>query len=144
MFTGYVCVFLTYACAGTFGYLGFIGASFADKIGETGEIQQNCLNMFGTTNLLATTIRFSAFCQLLIVNALLFAMERAQILLLFTGKQETDSQTVNILMNIGLLLPAFMLAIWYPNVGALAALLGSFSTMLVIYILPMATHLKMT
>ena len=31
IFLGYFFVFLTYVCCGVFGYLGFIGATFADK-----------------------------------------------------------------------------------------------------------------
>ena len=49
---------------------------------------------------------------------------------------------VNIMMNVLILTPAFLLAIFYPQVGTLAALLGSFSTMLVIYFLPITTYLK--
>ena len=36
-------------------------------------------------------------------------------------------------------IPAICLAIWYPYVGKLGALIAAFSTMFVIYILPLAT-----
>jgi hypothetical protein len=41
--------------------------------------------MFPVDSVIATIIRVCAFCQLLTVNALLFACERSQILLLCTG-----------------------------------------------------------
>lgn len=39
-------------------------------------------------------------------------------------------------------LPPISLAIWYPYVGKLGALIAAFSTMFVIYILPLATFTK--
>jgi hypothetical protein len=39
-------------------------------------------------------------------------------------------------------MPSFLLAVYYPKVGSLAAILGSFGTMLCIYILPVSTYLK--
>ena len=39
-------------------------------------------------------------------------------------------------------LPPIALAIWYPYVGKLGALIAAFSTMFVIYILPLATFAK--
>ena len=49
---------------------------------------------------------------------------------------------VNILMNLAILTPPFLLAIWYPQVGTVASLGGSFATMLVVYFLPIVTYLK--
>ena len=47
------------------GYFGFTGSIFADKIYTEkdleGKIAQNSLDMFSTTNVLATVIRFCAF-----------------------------------------------------------------------------------
>ena len=39
-------------------------------------------------------------------------------------------------------LPPISLAIWYPYVGTMGAITASFSTMFVIYILPLATYTK--
>ena len=39
-------------------------------------------------------------------------------------------------------LPPIFLAIWYPYVGKLGALIAAFSTMFVIFILPLATFSK--
>ena len=39
--------------------------------------------------------------------------------------------------------PAFLLAIYYPEVGTLAGFCGAFATMLVIYMVPTLTWFKM-
>ena len=46
------------------------------------------------------------------------------------------------MMNFFLIMPSFILAVYYPKVGSLAAILGSFGTVLCIYILPVSTYLK--
>ena len=90
VFLGYVATFTTYILCGILGSYGFTGSHFADKLENpddlNGLISQNSLDMFSTTNNIATFIRFCAFAQLLTVNALIIALERSQILLLVTGK----------------------------------------------------------
>ena len=49
---------------------------------------------------------------------------------------------VTLLMNLAILTPPFLLAVFYPQVGTIAGLLGGFSTMLVVYFLPIVTYLK--
>lgn len=142
VFLGYVVTFLTYVLCGTLGCYGFLGSNFKDNLDENGIIQQNDLQMFSVTNNLATFIRFCAFAQLLTVNALLTSLERSQILLVITGKQEAPSMQVNLLMNACIMIGPFCLAIWYPQVGTVAGLGGSFATMLVVYFLPIFTHLN--
>ena len=39
--------------------------------------------------------------------------------------------------------PAFLLAVYYPKVGDIAGIAGATATMLVIYIVPNVTYLKM-
>ncbi len=87
-------------------------------------------------------MRLCAFFQLLTVNSLLFACERSQILLLTTGNQNASSQSINITMNTILIIPSFVLAIYYPQVGSIAGLAGAFGTMLCIYFLPIFTYMK--
>ena len=41
------------------------------------------------------------------------------------------------------MIPSFLLAIYYPQVGDVAGLAGSFATMLCIYLLPVACYIKM-
>lgn len=143
LFLGYLMVFLTYWSCGVLGYYGFTGYAFRDKDPSVTQIEQNCINMFPIKSGVGTFIRLCVFLQLSTVNALLFAFERAQILLLATGRQEARTLGVNLGMNIALLFPSFLLAVYYPKVGNVAAYLGSFTTMFCIYILPIACFLKM-
>ena len=52
------------------------------------------------------------------------------------------SRTKTFLLSFVMCLPPIALAIWYPYVGKLGALIAAFSTMFVIYILPLATFAK--
>ena len=103
----------------------------------------------------ATFIRACIFCQLLCVTTLIFGLLRSQILLLYEGLTkgiQNDVQADNInyrlsrgqnfMLSIFITIPPISLAIWYPYVGTLGALVASFSTMFIIYILPMATYTK--
>ena len=154
LFIGYFLVFVTYVTFGIVGYLGFSGEAYRAPGGDPdkdrwvdGAIQQNCLFMYPITGtwkaIPATIVRFCVFLHITTVNALLFACERAQILLLFTGNQETESYTIQIILNACLIIPAFLLAVYYPQIGNLAGILGGFATMFVIYIVPNVTYMVM-
>ena len=146
VFLGYLATFITYVLCGTMGYFGFTGSHFATKIFEEkdleGSIAQNSLDMFATTSILATIIRFCAFAQLLTVNALLISLERSQILLLATGTQDAGSTKKNLLMNFAILILPYILAIVYPNVADIAGIMGALASLLVVYLLPVFTYLK--
>ena len=146
VFLGYLATFITYVLCGTMGYFGFTGSHFATKIFEEkdleGSIAQNSLDMFDTTSILATIIRFCAFAQLLTVNALLISLERSQILLLATGTQDAGSTKKNLLMNFAILILPYILAIVYPNVADIAGIMGALASLLVVYLLPVFTYLK--
>jgi len=100
IFIGYFLVYLTYISCGSLGYYGFMGSTFQNKTWGVPEdldeiqfvgITQNCLEMFKSTSGWGTFARLSIFLHLVTIDALLFACERAQILLLVTGKQEASS-----------------------------------------------------
>ena len=99
--------------------------------------------MFSVNDVVANIVRVCVFLHLLTVNAILFAFERSQILLLITKKQESKSNFVNIGLNLILMVPAFFLSIYYPNVGDLAGICAGFATMLVIYMVPTLTYFVM-
>ena len=89
LFIGYFLVFVTYVTFGVVGYLGYSGEHYISRWVD-GAINQNCLFMYPINAetwevIPATIVRFSVFLHITTVNALLFACERAQILLLFTG-----------------------------------------------------------
>jgi hypothetical protein len=115
VFYGYFMVFITYIMCGILGYVGFVGYHFRSKDPTfDGGLEQNCLNMFPIKSIPGTIARVCCFFQLLSVNALLFACERAQILLLVTGKQGASSSAINLLVNFLLIVPSFIIAIYYP------------------------------
>ena len=78
-------------------------------------------------------------------------MLRSQILLFYSGvtrglnsvqNEIKLSRSKNILVSFFMTLPPISLAIWYPYVGKLGALIAAFSTMFVVFILPLATFIK--
>ena len=151
---GFILVFITYSLIGLAGVYGFTGSTFAAFNPSVNLIKENCLNMFASDDNVATFIRACILCQLLCVNTLLFGLLRSQILLLYAGvtkgiESVADpanaiklSRPKNFLLSFAITLPAIALAIWYPYVGKLGALIAAFSTMFVIYILPLATYTK--
>ena len=151
---GFILVFITYSLIGLAGVYGFTGSTFADFNPSLNLISENCLNMFASDDRVATFIRACILCQLLCVNTLIFGLLRSQILLLYAGVTKGIesvsnpanairlSRPMNFLLSFSICLPAIALAIWYPYVGKLGALIAAFSTMFVIYILPLATYTK--
>ena len=140
MFLGFLVVALSYIVCGILGSIGFSNPSlFPDSAGQIGQV---CVNMFPTKNGLATFIRACIFCQIFASNCLLFACERSQILLLVTGDGTAKSNKINVALNGAILLVPLLLAIFYPQAGKIAGLLGAVGGCLCIYILPTVTFLK--
>ena len=150
IFIGFLLVFITYSLIGLAGVYGFTGSAFASFTPSVSLLKENCLNMMSSDDMAATVIRCCIFCQLLCVNTLLFGLLRSQVLLLHGGitrgieqASATDLTRIgNFFLSLALCLPSISLAIWYPYVGKLGALIAAFSTMFVIYILPLATFSK--
>ena len=67
---GYTLVYITYIFVGTFGYIGFVGTFFTSHFqnqvanGKTEQIEQDCITMFETTNVLAFFMRIALFLLL--------------------------------------------------------------------------------
>ena len=59
-----------------------------------------------------------------------------------TEKHDSDSLLVNLLMNFGILVLPFIFAVWYPQAGILASLLGSLTTLFTVYFIPVSTYLN--
>lgn len=70
LFVGYSIVFVSYCIIGGFGYMGFIGTLFKNYFvsilltDRSGEINQNCMNMFGYTDTVAFIVRLAVFMLL--------------------------------------------------------------------------------
>ena len=149
---GFLLAFITYSIIGITGVYGFTGISYAGLAPSVNLIKENCMKMMASDNKVATFIRACILCQLLTVNTLLFGLLRSQILLLYIGMKDgiksahnADiklSRCKNFLLSFTMTLPQLALAIWYPYVGKLGSLIAAFSTMFVIYILPIATFAK--
>ena len=108
--------------------------------------------MMASDDILATVVRVCILCQLLCINTYCFGLLRSQILLLYAGlKRGIDNvpsevtlsralpRSKTFLLSFMMCIPPIALAIWYPYVGKLGALISAFSTMFVIYLLPLVT-----
>ena len=82
---GFLLVFVTYCVIGVTGVYGFTGSEFSALQPSVKLIKENCLNMMGADDKVATFIRACILCQLLCVNTLIFGLMRTQILLLHAG-----------------------------------------------------------
>jgi len=60
---------------------------------------------------------------------------------LATGAQEAKSDKINYILNLCILVPPGLFAIFYPKIGSLAATLGAIGGFLCIYCLPSVTFL---
>jgi hypothetical protein len=67
--------------------------------------------------------------------------------LLFAGDSDlAEKQPVRnrLIVNLGILLAPFLLAMFYPNVGPLESYLSSFATLFTIYLFPTLVKLNMS
>lgn len=49
----------------------------------------------------------------------------------------------NIMLNVAIMIPAYLLAMFYPQVGSIAGKASAFGSVLCIYTLPLACYLGM-
>ena len=73
---------------------------------------------------------------------MIFAMLRAQILLMVTGKQQLDSVVITVLLNMLILFLPVTIALTYPHVGSIAGITGAIGTMFTVIIIPSFTYTK--
>ncbi|CAI2364283.1 unnamed protein product [Moneuplotes crassus] len=136
-FCGYFLVFFTYCIIGICGYFGFSGSYFKGM-----PIKQNLLNMFPTSNPIATLVRVVSFIQIFSVYPLLFHIVRVNFFKAI-GKIEFEGYVFYI-YNFIASLPCVVLAIWYPRVGDMLGYCGSILGIFAIYLLPAILHLRRT
>ena len=105
-------------------------------------IDQDCINMFETTNPLAFIMRIALFCLLFccfpLVNHFLRSLAFQ---ILFRGRTEIDQKTFTI-TTISLLMVPTLVAIIYPKVASVLGIIGSVAGLIIVYILPVITYLK--
>jgi hypothetical protein len=137
----------SYMIVGVMGYIGFTGYYFTEKFLEMKatdskmEITQNCIMMFGTTNILAFFMRIALFCLLFCCFPLINHFLRSlMITLLFKDKELTDKAFR--IITVSILIIPLLVTIFFPKVGSILGLIGSFAGLIIVYILPVITYLK--
>lgn len=147
IFMGYTFVFLSYVVIGTCGYIGFIGTLFQNyfvttrKTPHSGEINQNCLNMFGYFDAIVFVVRLAIFTMLLSTYPLLNLFFRTQLLNLFYENKEVRKRDLVMLNSIVFLIP-LTFSIIFPEIGSIIAYSGAFAGFVVVYCLPVIVYLK--
>lgn len=140
---GYVMAFVCLTVVGVFGYFGFKGVTFTGYYvtNKTTEINQNCLNMFESTNPVAFAVRLVVFFMLFTTFPLVNVFLKSNILNLSFFTQNVDNLRFHSISTLQLLLP-LLFALVYPNVGTILALVGSIAGFFIIYLLPPMVHLN--
>ena len=128
---------------GIMGSIGFVGSYFTEFYlrNKTSTMEQNCMNMFAVKDGLAFFMRFALFALLFCCFPLINHFLRSLVFQLFFRDREitpTLFQAVNI---TGLLVPT-LITIFYPKIGSILGSIGAVAGLLIVYILPVITHLK--
>lgn len=111
MFIGFLVVCISYILCGVLGYYGFQSTHI---FGPGIQIDQNFLNMFNPKNYFAFFIRICCFFQIIGSISLIFACQRGNIFMLFTGEKDAKSNFMNMLLNTIILVLPLLLSITYP------------------------------
>jgi len=143
VFYGYLLVAFTYMSVGAMGSIGFVGNYFSSYfVGKpTGEMDQNCMNMFQITDPLAFVMRFALFALLFCCFPLINHFLRSLVFQLFFRDKEI-TQKIFLSVNVVNLLIPTLITIFYPKIGSILGKIGAIAGLLIVYILPVITHLK--
>lgn len=143
VFFGYLLVGFTYMSVGIMGSIGFAGVYFTDYYNKNlkYEINQNCMNMFGNTDILAFIMRFALFALLFCCFPLINHFLRSLCFQLFFRDREITTPIFMGVNVVNLTIPT-MITIFYPKIGSILGLIGAVAGLLIVYILPVITHLK--
>jgi hypothetical protein len=130
VFFGYLLVGFTYISVGVMGSIGFVGAYFTPyfKRKMTPEMEQNFM-------------RFALFALLFCVFPLINHFLRSLVFQLFFRDKEIDTKIFFSVNTINLLIPT-LITIFYPKIGSILGQVGAVAGLLIVYILPVITHLK--
>ena len=147
LFIGYTIVFISYVMIGCLGYVGFIGTIFRQYYHNmkttvySGEINQNCLNMFGYSDAASFMVRFAVFMLLFSTYPLLNLFLRTHLLNLCFDQKEVRRWHL-VVLNVLVTLIPLMFAIVLPDIGSIMAYSGAFAGFIIIYCLPVMVFLK--
>ena len=118
LFISYFAVFISYAIVGCFGYCGFLGtffrAYFVRELYETktGQIAQNCLDMFNSESVLAFVLRVALFFMLFASYPLFNLFLRTHILNIFWQGKEVETKHL-VVLNLLITMVPLALTLWY-------------------------------
>ena len=125
IFLGYLMVFFSYAIVGALGYIGYMGTNFSsyfeasEKKGENiGQIDQNCLQMYGFTDPMAFVLRLAIFFLIFSTYPLVAYFLYDLILRLFFNAQE-PAKLISLFINITINLFPLICALFIPHIGTL-------------------------
>lgn len=140
----------SYISVGIMGSIGFSGTYFDAyylthlKDGfdmKNLSIDQNCMQMFTTTDVLAFIMRMALFALLFCCFPLINHFLRSLIFqLVFRDKEVAHKWFV--VVNFGNHFIPTMITIFYPKVGSILGQIGSIAGLFIVYILPVITYLK--
>jgi hypothetical protein len=105
------------------GSIGFSGVYFTDYYVKDGlvvktQIDQNCMNMFSNTDILAFFMRLALFCLLFCCFPLINHFLRTLVFQLIFRDKEVSQRNFVIINFINLFIPT-MITIFYPKVGSI-------------------------
>lgn len=125
------------------GSIGFVGSYFSEFYfkNKTSTMEQNCMNMFAVKDLLAFFMRFALFALLFCCFPLINHFLRSLVFQLFFRDKEITPKIFYSVNIIGLLVPT-LITIFYPKIGSILGSIGAVAGLLIVYVLPVITHLK--
>ena len=121
--------------------MGVMFKDYFDKDSHNGLIDQNCLDMFEYISVIGFTVRFAIFCLCFASYPLINLILRTSLLNAFLPEIELTKKLL-LLINASLTLIPLMFAMFFKGIGSVLACTGSLSGLVIIYVLPVAVHLK--
>ena len=99
------------------------------------------MNMFGVKDPLAFLMRFALFALLFCCFPLINHFSRSLVFTLFFRNKEITPK-IFYSVNFVILFVPTMITIFYPKIGSILGSIGAVAGLLIVYILPVITHLK--
>ena len=140
-------MFLSYLIIGALGYYGMMGTLFnnyfiREMLSEhSGQINQNCLDMFQYSSVLAFVVRLAIFMLLFSTYPMLNLFLRTHLLNLLFQNREVNQRDL-VVLNLLITIIPLSFAIVYYEIGTILAFTGAFCGFVVIYCLPVMCYLK--
>ena len=142
---GFTLVFLTYTVIGVFGYIGFSGRQFEQFASvanpENWPIAQNCMMMFDQANWGIFIMRLLIFYLVSSSYPILNHFLRMMVVKLVHSDDERIDESVYAKVTIFMNLIPLAITLFYPQMAKILNVVGTVTGVIVIYYLPILTHL---